>query len=251
MGTVLHHGSCLDYMRSKPDGFFNLIICDGPYLITGLPFDKQPLDWAAVMGEMKRTLAPNGVIVCFAAENFTLDLIALNRAWYQYRRVWVKSRASRQYDANWRPLSGHEDIIIFSPAIKKATYNPQKRVHTGRKKNITRKADAAQHYNKAKGDTYIDEGLRHPTTVLDYPSVGTTAEHFNATAKPKALIQELVLTYSNPGDEVYEPFAGDAPGAHACLPTGRNYHGSDTNPEQIEWSEAHLNSKFPLFALTT
>ncbi|MCC3159709.1 site-specific DNA-methyltransferase [Hymenobacter sp. 15J16-1T3B] len=248
MNFGLHLTDCIAHMRTMPAASVHLIVCDSPYENTNLAFDKQPVNWAAWWAEVRRVLVPTGVVVCFAAESFTLDLILSNREWYRYRRVWVKSRATRQMDANWRPLCAHEDLVIFSPNIKAASYNPQLVAHQGPNKSTRRKPNAAAHYSADKGNVYTDNGLRHPTTVMYYPSVGTTALHFNPTAKPLGLITELVLTYSNPGEVVLEPFAGDAPAAHACENTGRLYVGCEINPEQYHWSAANLARKAPLFA---
>lgn len=236
----LHLGDCISHMRGMPAASVALIICDSPYENTNLPWDKQPVDWAVWWAEVRRVLKPNGVVVCFAAEAFTLDLAASNREWYRYRRVWHKSKATRQYDANWRPLCDHEDLIIFSPDIKSATYNPQMRPHVGPKKAATRKPNAAAHYGSDKGNVYHDNGTRHPTTVMYYPSVGTTAPHFNQTAKPLGLMRELVLTYSNPGDVVLSTFMGDGPEGEACIETGREFEGCEIRPEQYEWTAARL-----------
>lgn len=238
-----HFGHYLDYLRTLASGSVHLIICDSPYENTDLSFDKQPVDWVAFWAEVRRVLVPNGVVICFAAESFTLDLIASNRAWYCYRRVWVKSKGSRYLDKAWRPMAAHEDLVIFSPAIRSATYNPQKTLSTGPRKNTKRKETKQSHYKSQRyAAAYEDDGTRYPTTVLYYPSVGARAPHFNPTAKPLGLVEELVLTYSNFGDDVYEPFGGDVPAGVACLKNGRNYHGSENNAAQHEWSAARLRA---------
>lgn len=239
----LHFGHYLAYLRTLPAGSVHLLLVDSPYANTDLAFDKQPVDWPAFWAEARRVLTPNGVVICFACESFTLDLIASNRAWYCYRRVWVKSRGSRYLDKAWRPLATHEDIVVFSPAIRSSTYNPQKWRSAGPRKNTERKAVKQSHYRSQRyAEAYNDDGTRYPTTVLYYPSVGTTAPHFNPTAKPLALFEELVLTYSNPDDTVVEPFGGDVPGGQACLKHGREWHGCEDDFAQYEWSQARLQA---------
>lgn len=243
MSYHFYFGNCLDYLRTLATGSVNLLLVDSPYENTDLAFDKQPVDWVAFWVEVRRVLAPNGVVICFAAESFTLDLIASNRAWYCYRRVWVKSKGSRYLDKAWRPMTAHEDIVVFSPAIRSSTYNPQKTLSTGPRKHTKRKETKQSHYKSQRyAAEYEDDGTRYPTTVLYYPSVGSTAPHYNPTAKPPALFEELVLTYSNVGDEVVEPYAGDAPGGLACLKYGRRYRGSDNNRAQYDWSRQRLQA---------
>jgi DNA modification methylase len=249
MNSQFHFGNCQDVLQQYPDGYFQLLLVDSPYENTDLPFDKQPVDWAALWPEITRVLAPTGVVVCFAAESFTLDLIASNRAWYCYRRVWVKSKASRYLDKAWRPLAGHEDLVVFSPAIRSSTYNPQKTLSTGPRKHTKRKATKQSHYKSQRyAAEYVDDGTRYPTTVLYYPSVGATAPHYNATAKPLGLVQELVETYSNRSDNVGELFGGDCPTAHACRNTERNCVSIENNRRQFDWSLNHYTQTAPLFA---
>jgi site-specific DNA-methyltransferase (adenine-specific) len=249
MKLGLHLGSYAHLLNDLEDGSVNFWLVDSPYGNTDLGFDKQPVDWQGEFWPLiRRKSAPNAVVACFACESFTLDLSASNREWYRYRRVWVKSKASRYLDADWRPLAAHEDIVVFAPAIRSATYNPQMRAYSGPPKSTKRKETKQSHYKSQRfAAEYEDNGTRYPTTVMEYASVGTTAPHFNPTAKPIALVQELVLTYSNPGDLVVEPFAGDAPAGHACENTGRRYIGCEVNLEQYEWSQAHLARKSPLF----
>lgn len=244
----LHFTDCIAHMAMLPDASVHLIICDSPYENTDLAFDKQPVNWPAFWSEARRVLVPVGVVVCFAAESFTLDLIASNREWYRYRRVWVKTKASRFLDKDWRPLCAHEDIVVFAPAIKAAAYNPQKTPYFGRPNSAKRRPIKQSQYKSQQfAAAYTDDGTRYPTTVLEFGSVGSITPHLNSTAKPVPLIQDLVLTYSNPGDLVLEPFAGDAPTAHACENTGRRYIGCEIDMEQYEWSRAHLARKAPLF----
>lgn len=242
-GYFFFFGCCIDYLRTLATASVHLVVCDSPYENTDLPFDKQPVDWAAFWAEIRRVLAPNGVVICFAAESFTLDLIASNRPWYRYRRVWVKSRGSRFLDKENRPLCMHEDIVLFMPAYMASTYNPQKTARTGPKKTVNRKAGNIAHYGAHReAASYDDDGTRYPTTVMYYPSVGTTAHHHNPTAKPLGLVEELVLTYSNPGDTVLEPFGGDVPAGVACLKNNRQYHGCEKDFDQHEWSAARLQA---------
>ncbi len=245
----LNHADCIAYMRDcLPDGCVNLAVVDSPYANTDLAFDKQPTDWPAWWAQMQRVLSPTGVVVCFAAESFTLDLIASKRDWYRYRRVWVKTKASRFLDKDWRPLCAHEDIVVFAPAIKSATYNPQKTPHLGPSRSAKRRpVKQSQYKSQQFAAAYADDGTRYPTTVLTFGSVGSVTPHLNPTAKPVALIQDLVLTYSNLHDVVFEPFAGDAPTAHACENTGRRYVGCELDLEQYQWSQTHLARKAPLF----
>ncbi|MGI4873189.1 MAG: DNA methyltransferase [Janthinobacterium lividum] len=248
MTEGLHFGHYADLLQHLEDGSINLFLVDSPYGNTDLAFDKQPVDWAGEFWPLvRRKLDPNGVVVCFGCERFTFDLMASNWAWYCYRMVWAKSRASRILDAGWRPLCNHEDIVVFSPNIKAATYNPQMLQTTRNVGRVKRQDDAFDHYKASRGGIYEDTGLRHPTTVLDFGSVATMAPHFNPTVKPVALMQYLVTLFTNRDDKVADPFSGDGTVLQACRNTGRYCVSTENNRAQFDWTQAYLAQQAPLF----
>lgn len=66
------------------------------------------------------------------------------------------------------------------------------------------------------------QGGKTKANVLDYKKDHPSR---HPTQKPLALIEDLVQTFSNPGDTVLDPFMGRGTTAVACLKTGRNYIG--------------------------
>lgn len=53
---------------------------------------------------------------------------------------------------------------------------------------------------------------------------------------PFGLARDLVLSWSNAGDTVCDPFMGSATTASACMKHGRNFVGIEINPEYFEQS---------------
>lgn len=66
------------------------------------------------------------------------------------------------------------------------------------------------------------QGGKSKSNVLEYPK---DRGGLHPTQKPLALIEDLVQTFSNPGDVVLDSFMGSGTTAVACLKTGRNYIG--------------------------
>lgn len=66
----------------------------------------------------------------------------------------------------------------------------------------------------------ISNGDRYPTSILSVPSA--TEKSIHPTQKPIALLEWLILTYTNEGDTVLDPVSGSATTAVAALRTGRN-----------------------------
>jgi len=62
--------------------------------------------------------------------------------------------------------------------------------------------------------------------------------------KPMPLLEELIRTFSDPGDLVLDPYAG-ASGtlAIACQATGRRYAGAEIDPRRAEQARALLSQR--------
>lgn len=248
-GNRLIHGDCLEVMAAMPDNSVNVIITDPPYYTTNLKFDREAkIDFEAFFAEAHRICKPEGSIVSFAQQPFATDLICANRRYFRYELIWEKTMAMGFLNAKKRPLRAHENILVFSEKGF-ANYNPQKiRVHNRITKKIRKANDICQHYNKKKVD-YIDDGTRYPRSVLKHQNVSRgffkskqDKSIFHPTQKPLDLIRWLVLTYTNPGEIVFDPFAGSATTAVAAMETNRRYIAVEKDLSFFEQAQARIEA---------
>ena len=241
MTTHLHHGECLAYMATLATGSIDAIIADPPYLTTNLHFDKAPsMDWPAWWDAAWRVVKPSGVVVLFAADLFTVDLILTQRANYRYRLVWEKTSAQGFLDANRRPLKAHEDILVFARQPNASTYNPQKTKAKSKRTGTIRRTDAG-HYSAAGDNEWQDSGERFPVSVLKFGSI-KKQESLHPTQKPTDLMRWLVRTYTNTGDTVLDCFAGSGSTLAACLLEGRNGIGCELDAGYYAKATARLQA---------
>ena len=120
-------GDCLNLMSEIADGSVDLVLTDPPYYSTSLQFDQgEKLNFEVVLNELKRILKPAGILVSFADFNLLAELRSYNAFKTSYELIWQKTMAVGFLDANIRPLRSHEYIGVFTNALKKSTYNPQK-----------------------------------------------------------------------------------------------------------------------------
>ena len=227
MSAVVHLGDCLDVMKTFPDNYFSAVITDPPYGTTALAFDQTPINWPAWWAEVHRVTKEAGVIVCFAADLFTVDLIQSNRKHSRYRLVWEKTMPTGFLDANRRPMRCHEDVLVFMRRMEGSTYNAQKVAGEHRKK--TRPSAGSDHYAAYTAFTEATYNSRHPTTILSFASEGVH-DRAHPTQKPLDLMEWLVRTYTNPGDKVLDPFAGSGSTGAACVTLGREFVGVELDP---------------------
>lgn len=221
---------CLIGMQEIPSGSVDLIICDLPYGTTANKWDSIiPLDklWA----QYKRIIKRGAPIVLFAQQPFTTILAASNIEWLKYEWIWSKNRVTGYLNAKYAPLRCHEVVLVFSefaaaPSDNPMRYNPQKIKGAVRVHNHKSGANG-NNYGYAK-DAKVVTDEEYPRDILAFDR---DTDSLHPTQKPLALIEYLILTYSNPGDTVLDNCMGSATTAVAAIRTGRNWIGYEMNTE--------------------
>jgi site-specific DNA-methyltransferase (adenine-specific) len=232
----LRLGDCLDILPTLADMSIDAIITDVPYGTTACKWDVIiPLDkmWAQVKRLCK------GAFVTTASQPFTSVLIMSALDMFRYEWVWEKNLGTRYLDANKRPLSFHENIVVFSK--NGHTYNPQKWQgapnHSGKAKD-TRTSSL---YRKGLKTTVNDtSGMKYPRTVIHVETLASTIKE-HPTQKPVALYEYLIKTYTNPGDTVLDFCAGSGTTGVAAIRTGRNAILIEREPEYFAVMERRIH----------
>lgn len=245
---TLLQGDCLELMKGIDAGSIDCIICDLPYGMTANAWDS-PIPEAELWTQYRRIIKPNGAIILFGSGRFTASLIVSAKELYRYTLIWQKTQPVGFLNANRMPLRAHEDIIVCYK--KQPTYNPQK-THGHPRKVAT----AGHKRNCSKSTNYNDYNLtsydstdRFPTSVLTFAK-DKQKSALHPCQKPVALLEWLVLTYTNRGDTVLDNCFGSGSTGEACVNTGRNFIGIEINKssfvagkERIEKAEARLNQQ--------
>lgn len=219
---------CLTGMDIYPDHSIDMILCDLPYGITDCRWDSL-LPFSDLWRQYLRVIKDNGAIVLTAAQPFTTDLIASNRKMFRYCWYWHKNMATGFTFAKRQPLRCIEEACVF---YKRApTYNPQGIIILD--KPIKKRGK----HMPAHGDSVyrMDKSLSHDTEtrVTHYPRqlLEIKCERgLHPTQKPVELFEYFVRTYTNPGELVLDSCMGSGTTAVACIRSGRNYTGFETEP---------------------
>jgi DNA modification methylase len=82
------------------------------------------------------------------------------------------------------------------------------------------------------GNEYTDSGKRNKRDVWTIPTKPFKGAHF--AVMPEAIVEPCVLASSRPGDTVLDPFTGSGTVAVVALRHGRNYVGTELNPEYAD-----------------
>ena len=256
MELTLHHGDCLEVLKTIPDKSIDLIICDLPYgcLQGGCPKGREGTSGAFAGGcawDIKIDLEPfwkevrrirrsdHSPIIHFCTTKFGYEIIKSNESEFRYDLVWDKQRGVSFLSANKMPMRSHEMIYVFSKAgafyeRKDITGNFRPSQGGGKGSNV---------YNMKASDKKKETGSTTTRCVLSVIDVANSARKGNhPTEKPKALYRFLIERYCPPGGTVLDPTFGSGNSVFTAFAMGRSAIGIEKDLKFFEKAEERLNA---------
>ncbi len=182
-------------MKGIPDGSVDMVLADPPYGTTACKWDSIiPLE--PMWEQLKRVIKPSGAIIMTASQPFTTTLIASNMPEFRYTWAWIKTKASNFQNARKMPMKRHEDVTVFY--CKLPTYNHgAKALATAVKSSRKNKGGNLGHC--VDGGNYLQKEGGFPTTDIYFANPAGKG-HLHPTQKPVALMEYLIKTYTNEGE---------------------------------------------------
>jgi site-specific DNA-methyltransferase (adenine-specific) len=222
----LIHGDCLEELPKLKDGSIDMVLVDPPYGTTHLKWDKT-IDFNLLWKEIKRIIKLDAACVVFGTQPFTSLLICSSLEMYKYSWIWKKRSPTGFVNCNRRPMKQYEDICVFSKgsavniAKNNMKYFPQGLEECGKVRVRTRSYEPSQVSSEISGG-YIQKYKNYPTNILSF---GHDYEKHHPTAKPVALLEYLIKTYTQEGDTVLDFTMGSGSTGVACVNTNRKFIG--------------------------
>jgi site-specific DNA-methyltransferase (adenine-specific) len=240
-------------MKDIPDKSIDMILCDLPYGTTASEWDKLiPSD--KLWEQYNRIIKDNGSVLLFANGLFEPRAMLSNLKDYKYKWVWIKNNSTNFVHAKNRPLTKHEDILVFSKApmghisqlgTKRMKYNPQglirvdKTIKAGKGRFGTVAGIRPSHKEE-----FIREYTNYPNDVLlNFPEV-SAGKKMHTNEKPVALLEYLIKTYTNKNDVVLDNCMGSGSTGVACINTNRNFIGIELDEKYFEIAKKRIEDKF-------
>ena len=226
----LIQGDCLELMKDIPDGSIDMILADLPYGTTASKWDSI-IDFEKLWEEYERIISDSGAIVLTASGSFTHKVISSNEKLFKYKWIWIKSRPGNFVNANNRPMTKYEEILVFSKgntangSKNKMKYNPQGLIEVNKTTkaspnrfgSMAGKRPSHQKYTKQKYTNY-------PVDILEFNSLGS---YSHPNQKPVDLFEYLIKTYTNEGETVLDNVMGSGTTGVACKNLNRNFIGME------------------------
>ena len=240
--AVIYQGDCLELLNQIPDEYVQLVVTSPPYNI-GKAYEKRLVieeyldQQKRVIEECVRVLNPKGSI-CWQVGNFVnngeiipLDIILypiLNDLGLHLRNriIWHFGHglhASKRF-------SGRYEVIIWFTKGSEYVFNLDA-VRT------PQKYPYKKHFKGPNRGQFSSNPLgKNPTDIWEIPNV--KSNHVEKTIHPcqfpVELIERLVLSMTNEGAVVLDPFLGVGSAAIAALIHNRRAVGAEVIPEYIK-----------------
>ncbi|MFX0050248.1 MAG: DNA-methyltransferase [Candidatus Hermodarchaeota archaeon] len=235
------NGDCIEIMQSFPDEIIDLAFIDPPYNLekeygvycdsnTPLSYLKWTEKW---LKEILRLLKPSG----------SLYLLNLPK-WSLHHAVFLDKFLFRKNTIAWDALStprgkimpAHYSLLFYTKSANKYVFNQlyskHNWAHCARKKCIKQRKDSSlreKPYSDIWNNIYR---VKHRSKRYGY----------HPTQLPLPIMERIILTSSNEGDLVFDPFLGVGTTAIVAKLLKRKYLGIEINPEFIQESNDNLTN---------
>lgn len=213
MDIQLYNGDCLEVMPWLPDGSVDFTLTDIPY------------------GEVNR--ASNGLrsLDKKSADILTFDIDLFLSHIYRISKTSICIFCGReQFSGIYKWFSDKKGTV--RPIVwEKTNPSPMNGQHI-----YLSGVEFAVWFKKSGAKTF---NARCKNTVFRYPC-GRSKVH--PTEKNHALLSELILDNSNPGDRIMDPCMGSGSTGVACMNTGRNFIGIELDKKYFETAKNRIEA---------
>jgi site-specific DNA-methyltransferase (adenine-specific) len=240
MKFKLYLGDCLDVMKEFEDSSIDCVLCDLPYDVTPLKWDKLiPFD--KLWEHYNRIVKEDGAILLFGQEPFSSGLRMSNIFNYRQDLYWCKERPVNIMQLKTRHGKVIENISLFYK--KQPTYNPQMVKYDGKPVKTVPKdgvISVLSGSKRKKVKPYNDTGWRYPTQLLKFNRDCIHGISYHPTQKPVDLLEYLIRTFTNEGDVILDNCMGGGSTGVACLNTNRYFIGIEKDEKYFKIAEERI-----------
>jgi DNA modification methylase len=256
----IYQGDNCSLLKHIPDNSVDMAITSPPYDGLRTYNSKWVFDFEMLSKELYRTLKPGGVLVWVvgdSVENGGETLTSMRQAihfvdvcGFRMHDTMIYQKDGAPFPESNRYLQEFEYMLVLSKGAP--------RVHNLLTDKTLYGASATNSSRLKGGSTEkFQYELKKPTRTL--PNVWYVTSGYMKTTKdkeafahpamfPEKLAERHILTWSNPGDIVIDPFMGSGTTAKMCKIHGRKWWGCDVSQVYCDLARQRLlTTQPPLF----
>lgn len=242
---------CLDGLKSLPDECIDLTVTSPPYdnLRT---YNGYSWNFDGMADELLRITKSGGVIVWIVADA-TVDGSETGSSFRQALHfkeigfnlhdtmIWQKPTFTATGSLAVRYASVFEYMFILSKG-KPKTFNPIKD-RANKSAGIKKHGTIRQKNGQTKKASSIGKQIQHygqRFNVWEISGVQSSLERCHPAQFPVKLAKDHIISWSNKGDIVLDPFMGSGSTAIACIETKRHFVGFEISDEYCRLAEERI-----------
>ena len=235
--NTIFNENCLDTMAKMDDEFIDLVVTSPPY-DNLKDYDGYTFEFESIVKELYRVMKKGGIVVWIVNDatikgnetgtSFKQALFFKECGFFLHdTMIWFKPN-SFNFGSNYCYRQSFEYMFIFSKG-KAKTVNLIKDVPAKLGGQTVR--GARKHPSGVRDDVpdfVVDEFKRRDNVW--FVNVGTK-NHGHPAIFPDELARDHILSWSNPGDIVYDPMIGSGTVAKMAIVHQRQFIGSEISEE--------------------
>jgi len=253
----LFHGDCLEEMRRFSDGSVDLTVTSPPYdnlrTYNGNIKQWNEEKWKNIIVELFRVTKQGGVVVWIVGDatikgsetgtSFKQALFAMECGFLQDTMIWNKGNftAVGALKTSYAPVFDY--MFVWKKGEAK-TFNPIRDRKNKRYGDVyhqsLRQKDGTMKDGYGRGVKRIAEfGQRH--NVWNIHPEKSNSKRCHPAQFPEQIAHDIVISWSNAGDMVLDPFMGSGTVGVACKKLNRYFIGIEIDQNYFSIAEKRIN----------
>ena len=247
--NTIFNEDCLNTMRAMPDGVIDLVITSPPYDDLR-NYKGYSFDFESIAKELFRVVK-EGCVVVWVVGDATVDGSETGTSFRQalfFKEVGFNLHDTMIYmKNNPMPQTGKrynqcfEYMFVLSKGSPK-TFNPitEETKYKGVANMKNRGKDGSLDYRKTERGNEKKVGNIFAYSVGGGISTKDKIAFQHPAIFPESLVRDQMITWSNEGDLVYDPFMGSGTTAKVSMLLNRKWIGSEISAEYVNISNIRL-----------
>lgn len=241
---------CLETLKRMDDESIDMVLCSPPY-DNLRKYNGYAFDFENIAKELTRVLKQGGTIIWVVNDamiNGSRTLSSFRQAIFfkdecglNVNDVMIYNKTQYLPRQGQRYQNCYEYMFCFTKG-KPKTFNP-----------IMEKCKNVGKILTCSGNRTIDGRLREKngvvkeekvhSNIFTYPTSNGTKDKIafqHPAVFPELLANDMIISWSNEGDIVYDPFMGSGTTAKMAKENGRHFIGSEISPDYVKIAEERL-----------
>ena len=250
----LIQGDCLEKMKDIPDGSIDLTVTSPPYdnlrTYNGNNDLWNEQVWKDCIQDLYRVTKDGGVVVWVVGDatikgsetgtSFRQALYAKDCGFNLHDTMIYEKACVAFPDIN-RYYQTFEYMFVWSKGFRKTCnqIRDRKNITVGQKVHSTiRNKDGSTSPKSCVGNVTKEYGVRF--NVWRYVHNDTKARKLHPATFPEQLAHDHIISWSNEGDTVFDPFMGSGTTGVACKNTNRSFIGIEKDEAYFKIAEKRI-----------